>query len=172
MRRQGREHIARALFLQYSHRSSDSGYALIFFRQCAVLTEYWRQRSYSSGFALTKYRRFGQDSSLVRVTPSQNSGTLAVIAPLVRATPSHPLLPCASSRIPLLVALWARYFPWFGLRPHIFFFRALRARGAIARAPPSQSTGAPRGGASRKILVRAPPSQFSFLSFGLRPHVI
>ncbi|KAH7055058.1 hypothetical protein BKA57DRAFT_452926, partial [Linnemannia elongata] len=58
----------------------------------------------------------------------------------------------------------------FGLRPHTLFFRALRARypywsrygapslfphaapvaGVIARAAPSQSTGA-----SRKILVRA-----------------
>ncbi|KAK5799785.1 hypothetical protein F5H01DRAFT_417932 [Linnemannia elongata] len=87
--------------------SSDSGYALIFFRQCAVLTEYWRQ---SSGYALTPSSsvRFQQDTlagcalgkivPLVRATPSQNSGTLAVIVPLVRATPSHPRLPCSSRK--------------------------------------------------------------------------
>jgi hypothetical protein len=122
MRRQGREHIARALPLQYSGT----------LRKIDPLI-----RATPSSFSVSALcsQNTGAKGHIAWASPSQNTGTLPVIVPLVRATPSHPLLPCTSRKGAHSSGSALTKYRRFGQdSPHTFFFRALRARGAIACA--------------------------------------
>jgi hypothetical protein len=126
-------------------RSSGSGYALTLSSpvRTRALTTYWRFAQDTldgRATALPPAARGARDHSSLRSHPLQS--------PLIRATPSYPLVPCPYTRCALRVLARFAQDTLDGLaRDH----SSLRSQNTGA----SRKTQALRAGATRKILVRA-----------------